>query len=96
MVLSAILLDSIFQFLDSMLAGAVGAAIELPISHFHTVSDDDAAAVLASRRQSMDRAFEAVEYMPLVPDHHRKSLIIFVSTDFTLGHLISFLLQSAA
>ena len=89
--LSTILLNPILQFHNSMLAGTMSAAIKLTISHFHPVPDDHAAAVRAAGRQGVDRAFEAIEYMPLVSDHYGKSLIIFISTDFTLGHLISFL-----
>lgn len=40
--------------------GAVGAAIKRSI-YFNSMPDDAAATVRASRRQGLDRAFEAVE-----------------------------------
>jgi hypothetical protein len=84
-------LDTILQFLYTVLAGTVGAAVELAVSRLHAMADDHAAAVGTFGRQRMDRALKAIEYMPLVPYHHGKRFVIFVSTDFTSGHLISFL-----
>jgi len=48
---------------DTGVPGAVGAAEELVV-RFDAVSDDPAAAVVASRREFMNRALEAIEGMP--------------------------------
>ena len=72
--------------MDAMLAGAVSAAVKFSITNLHAVTDDRTAAVGASRRKCMDRAFEAVEYMPLITDQHGKRFVVIVSTDFTSGH----------
>jgi hypothetical protein len=74
-----------------MLAGAVGTAVKLTVSHFHAMPNDHAAAMGASGRQGMDGTFEAVEYVPRIAKYHGKRLVILISTDFTPGHLSSFL-----
>lgn len=53
--------DPIFQITHRVLLGAVGAAVELAISHFHAVTDDLAAAVGAAGRHGMDGTFKAIE-----------------------------------
>jgi hypothetical protein len=88
--LSAIRLDPVLELLDAMLAGAVGTAIELTVSHFHAMPDDHASAVGAARRQGMDGTFKAVKHVLLIPHHHFKRLVILVSTDFAFGHFSSF------
>jgi hypothetical protein len=76
-----------------MLAGAVGTAIELAISHLHAVPDDHTSTVGALGRQGMDRALKTIENVSLVADHDGKRLVIVVSTDFTFGHFSSFLIH---
>jgi hypothetical protein len=70
----------------------MGAAVKLAVAHLHPVTDDHTAAVNALGRKGVDRAFEAIEHMSLLAHHYRKRLVIFISTDFTLGHFYSFLL----
>jgi hypothetical protein len=53
--------DPIFQITDRVLLGAVGAAVEFAIPHFHAVTDDLAAAVGAAGRHGMDGTFKAIE-----------------------------------
>jgi hypothetical protein len=71
----------------------MGAAIELAVPHFHAMTDDRATAVSAFRRHRMDRTFETVEHVFFSTQHHFKRFIIFVSTNFTFSHRISFLSQ---
>ena len=63
----------------------MNAAIDLPIG-FHTVPDDPAVAVRADRRQRVDRAFEAVEYVMLSGYDHFKRLVIFIFANFACSH----------
>jgi hypothetical protein len=90
--LSSVRLDSILQFLDAMLAGAVGAAVELAVPDLHAVPNDYAPAVSALGSECMDRALKAIEHVSFVTDHDGKRLVIIISTDFTFGHISSFLL----
>jgi hypothetical protein len=79
--------------MDAVLAGTVGTAVKLTVANLHAVPDDHAPAVSAPGRQSMDRAFETVEHMPFIAHHYFERLVIVISTDFTLGHRTSFLLN---
>jgi len=54
----------ILQGSHSGLTRAVGAAIKLPIS-LYSMSDDFAAAMIADRRQLVDRTFKAVKRMSI-------------------------------
>jgi hypothetical protein len=63
----------------------VGAAEALPI-RFQSMPNDPAPAMLASRRQRMNRAFKAVKDMALPAHHHFKALVVVVSANFTLCH----------
>jgi hypothetical protein len=76
--------------MDSMLAGTVGTAEKLSIPDLHAMPDDDTPAVGAPGRQGMDRAFETVKNVSLIPLHHFKGLVIFISADFTFCHFSSF------
>src|SRR5262249_53694903 len=66
--------------LGAMLAAKEGAVL------FESVADDADAAVLAGRRQRMDRALEAVEGVGGTVHAHLKRLVVVVSTGFTSGH----------
>jgi hypothetical protein len=77
-----------------MLAGTVGAAIKFAIANLHPVTDNHTATMGALGRKGMDRTFETVKHMFLSTDHHGKSLVILISTDFTPGHISSFLLET--
>jgi hypothetical protein len=70
--LSSVRLNSIFQLPDAMLAGTMRTAIKLAITHLHAVTDDQAPAMSTPGRQGMDRTFEAVKHVYLVPHHHFK------------------------
>jgi hypothetical protein len=50
------------------------------------VADDADAAILAGRRQRMDRAFEAVEGMGGAVHAHLERLVVVVAAGFTSGH----------
>src|SRR5215831_20368444 len=66
--------------LGAMLAAEEGAVL------LESVADDADAAVLAGRRQRMDRALEAVEGVGGTVHADLKRLVVVVSTDFTSGH----------
>src|SRR5712692_10849049 len=53
---------------------------------FESVTDDMDAAVLAGRRQRMDRALEAVEGVGRAVHAHLKRLVVVVSAGFASGH----------
>jgi hypothetical protein len=74
------------RFGDSGFARATGAAIKRPV-RLDAVPDDFAPAVIANRRQRMDRAFEAVENMLPARRDHLEGEIIVVTANFTLGHI---------
>src|SRR5262245_8955469 len=63
-----------------MLAAEEGAVL------LESVADDADAAVLAGRRQRMDRALEAVEGVGGTVHADLKRLVVVVSTGFTSGH----------
>ena len=75
-------------------AGAVNAAVDLPIG-FHAVPDDPTVAVWADRRQRMDRAFEAIECVMLSGYDHFKRLVIFILANFACSHTKLFRTSSA-
>src|SRR5437763_1731665 len=50
------------------------------------VSDHRAAAVLAPRRQGVDRAFEAVEHVARARDRDLNRLVVLVAADLTGRH----------
>src|SRR5262249_42827030 len=66
--------------LGAMLAAEEGAVLLEP------VADDPDAAVLAGRRQRMDRAFEAVEGVGGTVHADLKCLVVVVSAGFASGH----------
>ena len=61
------------------------ATEDLSVS-FHTVPDNPAVAVRADRRQRVDRAFEAIEYVMLSGYDHFKRLVIFILANFACSH----------
>jgi len=74
------------HFGDPCFVSATGAAIKGPIC-LYPVADNLAAAVIANGSKGMNRAFEAIECMRYAGGYDLKSLIVIVSTDFTLCHL---------
>jgi hypothetical protein len=63
---------TIFQFLHSVLACTMGAAVKFSVAHLHAVPDDLTSAVRALWSKCMDGAFETVEDMSLTTEHHFK------------------------
>jgi hypothetical protein len=57
----------------------VGTAENFPAAGFHAVSDDFAAAMIAFRRNHLDRALEAIEDMRLPLRRDLKGFVIIVS-----------------
>jgi hypothetical protein len=53
---------------------------------FHTVPDHSTAAMLALRRQGMNRTFKAIKDMRLAFDGHLERFVIIISTYFALCH----------
>src|SRR5262249_15047324 len=72
--------------LFSRFAGAVGAAVCLPLG-FVAVTQDAAVAMRAVRRERLDRAFEAVEGVRRTAAHlDGDGLVVLVSADFAAFH----------
>src|SRR2546423_9553660 len=72
---------------------AVCAAVELPI-RLHAVADDAAAAVLACRCHTVDRAFEGVEGVLHSGRDHVEGHVVVVTADLADGHGTVLLLSS--
>src|SRR5688500_18400955 len=64
---------------DAHRLGAMHAAEEAA-ARFHAVADDRAVAMVAARRECVDRTLEAVEYMRPAIHHHAERLVVAVST----------------
>jgi hypothetical protein len=62
---------------------------------FHTVPDDSAATMRTDRRQSVDRAFEAIECVMLSGYYHFERLVIFILANFACSHTQSFRASTA-
>ena len=56
-------------------------------SSLDAVPDDAAAAIVASRCERLDRAFETVEHVTLLSDHDFHRLVVLVAAHLTLGHV---------
>src|SRR5438093_81533 len=76
-------------------AGAVRAAVEVPVD-LDAVTDDRARAVLADRRQLLDRALEAVEHVPVPGRRHFERLVVVVPAHFADAHVGTPLLSCPA
>src|SRR5262245_66387126 len=61
-------------------------ATEKSASSFDAVSNHSARTVIAGRRQSLNRTFEAVECMPRAIKNDVKRLVIVIPAHFALGH----------
>ena len=79
---------AIAQFAFATFARAVSTAENFPTAGFHAVSDDLAAAMIAFRRNHLDRALEAIEDMGLTLRRDLKGFVIIVSAVFTFSHKI--------
>ena len=67
------------------IASAICTAEE-PLTGFHSVPYDLTSAMIADRRESMDRAFEAVECVSLVCGDNFERQVIVVAAHFTFCH----------
>jgi hypothetical protein len=79
-------LHVVASLFESRVPGAIGATEELAAT-FHTVSDDLASAMFANRSQLMDRAFEAVKYVPMTRCDYFEGQGIVVATNFAHCHV---------
>ena len=81
-------LNTIFNVLDGLFVGAVGATEDFaPGFNLNAVPDDLATTVSALGRQGVDGALEAVENMRLTGgEAYFKSLVGVVPADVTRGH----------
>jgi len=70
---------------DAFLMRAMSTAIEIAM-RLHSVANDLATAMLALRRQGVNRAFETIEKMRTASGHDLKRLVIFIPANFTLVH----------
>jgi hypothetical protein len=57
-----------------------------PAGNFDTMADDSAPAMLAGRRERMNRAFETIEDVSGVVTPDLKRLVIVISTNFAFCH----------
>jgi len=64
--------NAVLQFLYTMLARAMCAAIEFAIANFHTVPDDLTSTMRALGCQRVNGTFETVEHMRLSAQLHFK------------------------
>ena len=62
------------------LAGAVGAAVHLPI-RLDAMSDDAAAAMGTLWRELVDRALEAVKRVVAPPGEHLEAFVVIIAAD---------------
>ena len=77
---------AIAQLAFATFARAMRAAENLPAASFHAVTDDFAAAMIAFRRDHLDRAFETIEDMGLTLRCYLKGFVVIVSAVFTFSH----------
>src|SRR5690242_19488383 len=78
----------VLQTLDAFAFGAVIAAEERA-AFLEAVAEDAAAAVLAARRQRLDRTLEAVERVRPSIHRHLKRLVVVVAAGFAGRHGIT-------
>src|SRR5918996_2484602 len=79
-------LDAIHHLGHAELAGAVGAAEHLPVL-LDAMADDLAAAVLALRRELVNRALERIEGVRAIADQHLEDFVVVVSAGLTPFHV---------
>jgi hypothetical protein len=78
-------LHVVASLFKSRVPGAIGATEELAAT-FYTVSDHLASAMLANRSELMDRAFEAVKYVPVPRCDNFEAQGIVIATNFAYCH----------
>src|SRR5215471_6243925 len=82
--------DTIAQPVFAALSGAIGAAKYFR-AILHAVADDFAPAMIAFRRDHVDRTLEAVEDVRFALERDLKRLVVVVPAMFTLSHEFLFL-----
>jgi hypothetical protein len=65
--------------------GAVGAAVDCAVG-LDAMADHAAIAVLAARREGVDRALETVERVVVTVENDLEGLFVFVSANFAACH----------
>ncbi len=83
-----IVLATIFQSMRAGFFGAMHAAINLATS-FDAVTNYFAITMGTSRRQHVNRAFEAVKGPSFSSRDNLKRLVVIVSTYIALSHIVS-------
>ena len=78
--------DAIPQSGNAFLRCTMGGTKQNSLCVFRTMSDDPAAAVVASWRQPVYRALETVEHVGFVCKGHFKRFVVVVSAHFTSCH----------
>ena len=84
-VIAPLLLDVVACLGKACVAGTVRTAEESAAA-LDAVTDHLASAVLAHGRQLMNRAFKAVEDVPVTSRDHLKAEMVIVAADFTFRH----------
>ena len=64
---------------------AIGTAVKGAVG-LDAVPDDFAIAMMANRRELVNRALEAIEDVPVARCDDLERQVIFVATDFALSH----------
>src|SRR5438874_2484951 len=78
-------LRAVGDALHALLARAVGAAVDRSV-RLDAVPDDPAVAVIAGRREGVDRALEGVERVRLAVADDLERLVVLVPAYLTLAH----------
>src|SRR5215472_4120538 len=63
------------------------SAAEKAPSHFHTVADYSALAVLTGGSNRLNRTLQTVESMPCAVGYQLESLVVFIAANFAFRHL---------
>ena len=84
--MSGVASDVVSRLRKAGVASTMCAAEEFA-SALNAMSYHFATAVLADRRQLVNRTFEAVEHMPVSRGDHLKTEGVLVSANFTLCHV---------
>ena len=72
---------------NPFLFGTVCAAKQHPVLRFHAVSENSASAVIAGWGEFMNRAFETIKDVGRSGKCDLKSLVVFITTNFTGRHV---------
>jgi hypothetical protein len=81
------------QSVDTFLMRAMCTAIKIAV-RFYAMPNDFTPAMLALRRQGMNRTLETIEEMRFTSAHNLERLVIFISTNFAMIHILFSVLNS--